>query len=89
MDPINEIDEAVAKAYQEIFDARAPMKTSNTHGGARRHAGRPAKPGWKLVGVRLELETSKLLKRVAQTRETSQSELANDILKHYLSTGNR
>jgi hypothetical protein len=56
----------------------------NTHGGARRHAGRPRKPGWKLVGVRLESETRKLLKSVAQVRETSQSELANEILKHYL-----
>jgi hypothetical protein len=60
------------------------MIQPNTHGGARRHAGRPRKPGWKLVGVRLEAETRKLLKTVAGARETSQSALANEILKHYL-----
>jgi hypothetical protein len=60
------------------------MKETNTHGGARQGAGRPPKPGWKLVGVRLEVETRKLLKTVAQARETSQSELANEILKRYL-----
>lgn len=60
------------------------MKEANTHGGARRGSGRKPKPGWKLVGVRLEVETRQLLKRVAEARETSQSELANEILKHYL-----
>jgi hypothetical protein len=56
----------------------------NTHGGARRHAGRPRKPGWKLVGLRLEEETIELLRATAAQHEMSQSALANELLRNYL-----
>jgi hypothetical protein len=56
----------------------------NTHGGTRRGAGRPPKPGWKLCGFRLEVDAFLAVKRTARQREISQSELVNELLKRTL-----
>ena len=59
------------------------MKTVH-HGGARRNAGRPAKPGWKTCGFRLDEEVRARIKKVARLRKMSQSELVNELLKYAL-----
>jgi hypothetical protein len=55
-----------------------------THGGARRNAGRPKMPDWKLCGFRLEIDTFERVQQTAQNLGISQSALVNEILKRIL-----
>jgi hypothetical protein len=60
------------------------LKSATNHGGARRGAGRPPKPGWKLCGFRLEISTIERVQYCAKERAVSQSALVNEILKRRL-----
>jgi hypothetical protein len=60
------------------------MIQTHTHGGARPGSGRKPKPGWKLVGVRLQERTIRALQALAQAARKSQSELTDKALQEYL-----
>jgi hypothetical protein len=56
----------------------------NNHGGARKGAGRKPRPGWQLCGFRLQVDTFLRVKRMALSRQISQSKLVNEILQRAL-----